>query len=51
MTRRRRPAICWLAGPPYTVYSAGYTGILGTASSADETVMLVVSHLPDDVVS
>jgi Family of unknown function (DUF6193) len=39
------------AGPPYTVYAAIYSSILGTASNADEAVALIVAHLPDDVVS
>lgn len=34
--------------PPYQVYTTGYTDLLGEASTAEEAVAIVVSHLPAD---
>ncbi|MFJ8746552.1 DUF6193 family natural product biosynthesis protein [Embleya sp. NPDC127516] len=35
-------------GPPYKVYSTGYTTLLGEADTPEEAAALVVAHLPSD---
>ncbi|OZV80188.1 hypothetical protein CA850_15955 [Micromonospora echinospora] len=34
--------------PPYQVYAAGYSELLGTAATPEEAAALVVAHLPED---